>query len=692
MNSTLRTFLTAGLNRETREGLRGRVELHPLSDALAAPDGLSAAAAAAALEGFVRQGALTPALVELYCRAFVRMCRKTGRVLRGGGVVFADDGRDAATGGSLRAAALRGFAAEGLAVHDIGVAPTPAAVVYAAYLEAPLTVVLTGSHRPSNINGLKLFVDGLKLLPEGDLSHAALTRELVALAASSVATRAAGELRVVARGRKAAAAHQLHRQGAIGAGVGEIGEDPNIASGLQPAIDPAAGDPAALARRVFVQSILSILPAVNWRRAGVEIVFDGGNGAAAQFGLDLLRTLGVPHRAVNVKPDGRNVNSGAAAVMLQGHEQIPGQGRRARELPGGVLLRTLFAAGRRNGTKRWTVGLAVDGDGDRGLLLLYDPKDDSVRVIGGDQQAYIQAAIDQTRRLLPVGALFITTVAGDVMVAQAAQQNLRLRVWLAPPGDAWLTQPAREGQLLAAAAEDHGHVIRMLPVSSRSGGMQYALTANALLTGVNLVAGVLAGEYSRVELARPFPAGFQIDACTWHVDRDRFAPGTRVWEAERRMIERCFKRAYLRNPKLRQRKIQFRRQVFSEDRGLLCYHLVDRDERRLATLSVRNGAQERKIEIAIRGQRGFQTLLQAMLRELQAHHRLEMKDSRLRATLIERRILGLIKQRGPLYPTDLLTRLNRRVKDPAGTEEFESVLRELVEEGRLKISEWVELA
>ncbi|HTL52293.1 MAG TPA: hypothetical protein VL860_06965 [Planctomycetota bacterium] len=645
MNTTIRRFVITGQRLQGTDGIRGVVDLRDLSYD-------------EALQEFIRRNRLTPAFVEANCRAFIRMCRRANLCKRGESICFADDGRDFLQDKALRTAALRGFAEEGLKVKDLGVAPTPAAVIYASHMQIRLTAVLTASHNPAGQNGLKFFVDGFKLLPEGDVSDAELTREIFKLCQPDDAV---------------AIHHTPSQKMSIRRRAG--GED-TIRTG----------------RRIFLESVTAILPYVDWKRAPVEIIFDPANGAGTNFGIALFEHLQVPYVAVNAHPDGLNINRNGGVAELEGVSHIEGGHVATDEMPYLPVIKAMFERGRRNGRLRWTVGMVLDGDADRGYLLVYRPEDDTVHVVAGDALAFILASIDKYRGVLQLGSLFVTTVEGDLMAPAAANQRLQLKLKITCVGDKWLTQPAREGIPIAVAAEDSGHVIKMLPVSNFKGGMQYALTGNGILTVINVIAGVLAGDFPQADVIQPYPLGFKESAYTYHVDKSQFYAGSRAWKSNQETLVKLFRIAVRKQPKLRKSRLTFRQYEFPQDPAMLFYGIEDPERRMLASIFIRPSGTENKISINIRGRRQYQTLMQAMLRVIHASHQLELKDSRLRETVLERRIAGLLKQFGPLAADTLRERLNRRVKEPASPVEFEAIVSALRREGRVTAGATVALA
>src|SRR5438445_12268414 len=77
---------------------------------------------------------------------------------------------------------------------------------------------------------------------------------------------------------------------------------------------------------------------------GLKIVIDGANGAAYRVGPEVLQELGAEVIAIGVEPNGTNINAGCGAMHLQ------------------ALRDTVI----RNAAQ---VGVALDGDGDRAMMV-----------------------------------------------------------------------------------------------------------------------------------------------------------------------------------------------------------------------------------------------------------------------------------------------------------------------------------
>lgn len=79
-------------------------------------------------------------------------------------IVVARDGR--ASSPSLTAALIKGITATGCDVLDIGLVPTPIMFFVSHHSAGRTGIMVTGSHRPAEYNGLKLILNGEPLLPE----------------------------------------------------------------------------------------------------------------------------------------------------------------------------------------------------------------------------------------------------------------------------------------------------------------------------------------------------------------------------------------------------------------------------------------------------------------------------------------------------------------------------------------------
>ncbi len=215
---------------------------------------------------FGTDGVRGVALSELTTDVATRLGRAAARVLGGDGVTTVVVGGDTRESTDVLDRALcDGFAAEGLEVVRVGVAPTPQ-VAFEAQRRGALGAVVSASHNPWTDNGIKLFAcGGVKLTDEV-------------------------ERRIEA---------ELGRLDAV---------TPADAAG---SIVDASADHGA-----YIAHVVGFLEGL--RLDGLRIVLDAANGAAHQIGPEVLRAAGAEVVVVAASPDGRNINDrcGATAPSL----------------------------------------------------------------------------------------------------------------------------------------------------------------------------------------------------------------------------------------------------------------------------------------------------------------------------------------------------------------------------------------
>ena len=193
---------------------------------------------------------LTPELVE--------GIGKAATLWAGGGRVLV--GRDTRSSGpELEAAVARGIASAGGAAVLGGVLPTPAV----ALLAERLGVVVSASHNPPEYNGVKLFLEGGKLLDEEE-------EEIEAL---------------------------LDVTGAGGGGTESLAD---------------AAD----------RYLEHVLEHFGSDLGGLRVGVDCANGAYADIAPRAFAKLGAEVHAIGVEPDGSNINVGCGATDLSSLQRL----------------------------------------------------------------------------------------------------------------------------------------------------------------------------------------------------------------------------------------------------------------------------------------------------------------------------------------------------------------------------------
>ncbi len=197
---------------------------------------------------------LTPALARDLGRA-------VARVLEPSAVVVGRDTRE--SGHVLEAAVVEGCAAEGVPVHLMGVAPTPA-IAFAAERKGWVGVVITASHNPWTDNGIKVFAAG---------------------------------------GAKLSDAEQIEIERVWHA----------LGTGPAPASIGTVHDATEIVEEYFAHRVGVVGPR---GLEGLRIVVDCANGAMSAVAPAVLAAAGAEVFPINDAPDGRNINDGCGATDL----------------------------------------------------------------------------------------------------------------------------------------------------------------------------------------------------------------------------------------------------------------------------------------------------------------------------------------------------------------------------------------
>ncbi|MGC9159232.1 MAG: phosphoglucosamine mutase [Terracidiphilus sp.] len=302
-------------------------------------------------------------------------------------------GRDTRESSVWIAATLAaGLRQAGTQVHSAGVVTTPAVAFLARTHGYQAGVVISASHNPWRDNGIKLFgSDGYKL---PDAVELAIEEEIFHHAANSVAP--------------------------------------------DPANLPAVEDRTAL-QTDYIRFLLGCVPGLSL--AGLHIIADCANGAAAAIAPELFRRLGGSATLLNIAPDGRNINQGCGAL----HPEYVAQEVKAR----GADL-----------------GLSFDGDADRCMLA-----GASGSVIDGDAILLVAGRDLKSRGLLSGDLVVATTMSN--MGLEAALKRSGIRMLRAPVGDRYVLEEMQK-QDAALGGEQSGHIL--LP--------HLATTGDGLLTAL----------------------------------------------------------------------------------------------------------------------------------------------------------------------------------------------------------------
>jgi phosphoglucosamine mutase len=302
-------------------------------------------------------------------------------------------GRDTRESSPWIAATLAaGLRESGARVESAGVITTPAVAFLARTHGFQAGVVISASHNPWRDNGIKLFGgDGFKL---ADAVELAMEDEILQHAAKIAA--------------------------------------PDPAS-----LPPVEDNPALQAD--YIQFLIDCVPTLSL--AGLRIVADCANGAAAAVAPELFRRLGGDVTLLNIAPDGRNINLDCGALH-----------------PSYVAAETAARGA--------NIGLTFDGDADRCMLTGAHRN-----IVNGDAILLI-AARDLKSRGLLTGDLVVATTMSN-MGLEAALKRSGIRMLRAPVGDRYVLEQMQKNDV-ALGGEQSGHIL--LP--------HLATTGDGLLTSL----------------------------------------------------------------------------------------------------------------------------------------------------------------------------------------------------------------
>lgn len=355
------------------------------------------------VRGVANSEALTPELAFALGRAAV-----TAAIEKENRQVLAVIGRDTRRSGPMLGAALAaGICSAGGDVVDLGVVTTPAVAYVTKYLGAAFGVMISASHNPAPDNGIKFFsADGFKL-PD------AAEDRLEALVRTQPDTMARP----------------------TGSKLGTIRADGES-----------------------VEAYIRHLVGTGAPLKGLKVVVDCGHGAAYRLAPEVLHRLGAEVVALNVEPDGLNINDHCGSTHPE-------------ELQKMVVVHKANA------------GIAHDGDADRCIAV-----DERGELVDGDQIMAV-CALEMQRR----GELSHETLVSTVMSNMGLEILLRengIKLLKTKVGDRYVLEEMLRGDF-NLGGEQSGHLIFG----------DYSTTGDGILTAVQLLSVVARGSRPLSELA-----------------------------------------------------------------------------------------------------------------------------------------------------------------------------------------------
>ena len=315
---------------------------------------------------------------ELTCDLAYKLGRAGGYVLTNNEykvkVVVGKDTRQ--SGDMLEAALIAGLMSVGCDVIIVGVIPTPGVAYLTRKYGAECGVVISASHNPMEDNGIKFFnKDGFKLDDEIELKIEEYIDNMEKIAYNPIGN--------------------------------EVGVRIHKHTAAQDYVD-------------YLKSI------VDTDLTGLKVVLDCANGAAYKVAPEVFRELGAEVIAMNVTPDGENINHKCGSTHPEGLQK---------------------AVVEHNAD----LGLAYDGDADRLIAV-----DETGTIVDGDHIMILGAVYLKKQNKLANDTLVVTTMSNIGLHVAAKEYGIDLAI--TDVGDRYVIEEMKKsGHNLGG--EQSGHMI-----------------------------------------------------------------------------------------------------------------------------------------------------------------------------------------------------------------------------------------
>ena len=316
------------------------------------------------------------------------------------------------SGYMIENAMVAGFCAAGMDVFLLGPVPTPGVAMLVRSLRADIGVMISASHNPYYDNGIKLFgADGYKLSDELELRIEQLLDRDVEIALA--------DADALGRAKRIDGVHDRYIE---------------------------------FAKRTLPRSM---------SLSGLRIVVDCANGAGYKVAPAALWELGAEVIAINVEPNGLNINEDCGSTHPMGLAQ------KVHEV-------------------RADIGIALDGDGDRVTIV-----DETGTVIDGDQVMALIAEFWKDSGRLTGGGLVATIMSNLGLERHMASLGLTLE--RTKVGDRHVVEHMRANGY-NVGGEQSGHIILS----------DFSTTGDGLVSALQVLACIKRADKPASEVCRRF--------------------------------------------------------------------------------------------------------------------------------------------------------------------------------------------
>ena len=611
------SFLLSRINFMGTDGIRGKISMETEDY----------------LKDLSTKNILTPELIRNCVFSFANLLLNKKIIEEHDTVCIGDDGRDRITNGKFKQALIEGFLGANIHVYDLGIVPTGIVPYQILKKDFKAGAVLTASHNPSNQNGIKFFLNGRKLLPEGELGDYTLSALMYFFYIQKTL---------------------LERRASV-----------------------------SVSENIVVEStdfILSVLPQniTNLLQDSV-IIFDSANGAFTEIGINVLDALQLDYTSVNDAPNGHNINKNCGIAELEGHDVFHSEFLDSYPR----LIRETFSIGRKNDPGK-VFGISLDGDGDRGYVVLYNKEKDCVYVINGDKCGYILAEYFlKSRKIEAKDLYFVLTIESDLMIASSVEKNLGLKTKIVSVGDKWIGN-FDEGELLIGV-EVSGHVIFPIEIVNNLNQKMTLLTGNGLLTSLMLLNAIKELDLSIEKTFLPFKPGISETFYVFFIDKSRFYKGSIVWTKNIELINYEISRLIDNRRLSSDTKLVIEEK---EDPNVLYMNIVDANEVH-GCIFVRNSGTEDKIATYTLGKQEMIDVLYKIGEKLRKSHSLLMKDKDKLEFKYENLIKTILKKQTEIKVQELKGAMEQTLEHSINENNLYNVLYGLKKEGGIKLEDQI---
>jgi phosphomannomutase len=274
----------------------------------------------------------------------------------------------------------------------------------------------------------------------------------------------------------------------------------------------------------------------------IILIVDPANGSLSGIAADIFRRLGfqevieVSHRLAG------DVNLDCGVVNLEGVSSIkPEMTESGGRFEKNRTIKEIIKSGKekRKEIEKGEVrvsGAVFDADGDRFYRIDYNPFDDTVIVLSGDETAFLQAMyLMEINPEKYKDSLYVNTVESDLNAAIAAER-LGFKPVITGVGDKWLLKEAVQSDNFAVGSEESGHNITKGYLKTNDGREISIFAGNGLKSAINTFAAsesILSGLDGRTyfqKLHHPFENGFKKTFYIYNTDKSKLAKGTDLWK------------------------------------------------------------------------------------------------------------------------------------------------------------------